>query len=342
MINRNINNKEMEKLLAIYIPTYHRADSLLRTIKSVVDNVNFKEIELYISNDDASDTDTEYIGKKMAAQYNNISFFSNEKNLGSDGNMFLASRIKKTKYVLLLGDDDTLEQGVLQYLCEKLVCIEKSGGSDFLVLNSKTMDGDKELYSNPLKIVEDVTYKTTEQAYLKLFDKLTFGTIIWNMNSFQNLCKKDYEKYLGTLHLYAGICWEMALHSFRKNKIYLISRICICRHEEEEKSWKASEAYLYYVAMPKMKKVFPFFNHNPYRKDILHIFNKNYSFKNQCRILQEMSFRVFFEKNYDKELTSVQRTIAFFVLLLPKKVRRIRANYSPVEWTKHLVKTRRI
>lgn len=79
-----------QPILSICIPTYNRAETLDKCIKSITDNDNFtNNIEIIIS-DNSTDDATMNVANKYANKYPNICYYKNESNVGGERNFILA------------------------------------------------------------------------------------------------------------------------------------------------------------------------------------------------------------------------------------------------------------
>lgn len=107
---------ETNYLLTIAIPTYNRKNLLKRALDSIIPQLNPK-IEVLVS-DNASDDGTD---KMMDELFPMVRYIKNNTNIGADGNFLQCYKEARGKYVILLGSDDRLATGALNYLTEFLV-----------------------------------------------------------------------------------------------------------------------------------------------------------------------------------------------------------------------------
>ena len=107
--------EETTILLTIAIPTYNRKNLLKRALDSIVPQLNSK-VEILVS-DNASDDGTD---KMIAEAYPMVRYIKNEVNVGADNNFLQCYREAKGKYVILLGSDDRLADGAIDYFTEFL------------------------------------------------------------------------------------------------------------------------------------------------------------------------------------------------------------------------------
>lgn len=104
-------------LVSICIPTYNRCELLKKNINSIICQKEFKDglVEVVIS-DNASDDDTEKVGRTFADKYPNIKYFRNKENCRENFQLVLG---RATGILRKLNNDRLLfVQGGLKVLCE--------------------------------------------------------------------------------------------------------------------------------------------------------------------------------------------------------------------------------
>lgn len=112
-------------LLSVCIPTYKRQDNLRRCIQSVIDQIERYDLSdtvlIYVV-DDASPDDT----KAVMDEYRHLGYFhgiSRQENLGMNQNIkiMLQEAAVKSRYQLILTDDDYLQLDALKQVVDHLV-----------------------------------------------------------------------------------------------------------------------------------------------------------------------------------------------------------------------------
>ena len=111
-----------QPLLSICIPTWNRAKYLKLSLDSFMEqikDINLLELELYVS-DNCSDDNTQtivqdYINKGLPITYNR-----NSENIGAARNFQKCMKWSSGKYILLLGDDDSLNPGSVKLILDKI------------------------------------------------------------------------------------------------------------------------------------------------------------------------------------------------------------------------------
>lgn len=105
----------IKPLISICIPTYNRADVLIKSLESYVNCNGFDdEIEVIIS-DNASTDKTQEVGEEYASKYANVKYFRNEENI-RDKNFPLSLERATGEYLKLMKDNLILSKNGLIYL----------------------------------------------------------------------------------------------------------------------------------------------------------------------------------------------------------------------------------
>lgn len=177
-----MNNNEV--LLSICIPTYNRAKALDGNLKALNKQVSGKNLplELMVS-DNCSSDETSTVVNKYIEEGMPINYIRNTINLGMDGNFAQCYRKATGKYVLVLGDDDYLIDGML----EKLLDYLKNGdyGLVHLKTNSQTKILEEEFTDSTLFLqnisywITYITSNVVNAKYIKEYDfEKNFGTFL--------------------------------------------------------------------------------------------------------------------------------------------------------------------
>ena len=110
--------------LSVIIPTFNRLELLKRAVKSVQEQ-DFKDIEIIISDDHSNDGTKEFC-ENLIKQDSRIKYFLNEKyKKGPNGNKNNGLDRARGEFISFLDDDDELLKGALSTLLAK----EKEGFS---------------------------------------------------------------------------------------------------------------------------------------------------------------------------------------------------------------------
>lgn len=186
----------VKPLLSICIPTYNRVEYLKRSIESIIHQKAFidNKVEIVIA-DNASADGTDIMVNEYTKQYDNISYYRNEKNIGNDNFPFALS---KGTGVLRRLCNDTLcfKDGSLEYICG--IVTEYAEKRPFICwLESKGTEDIKECDFRTG--IRDVSYWMTSIASFSIWDtecteieKDTFGAelLLWQVRKALELSSK--------------------------------------------------------------------------------------------------------------------------------------------------------
>lgn len=143
-------------ILSILIPTYNRVDYLMKNLNVLFKQMDSKiidSVEIIVS-DNCSDDETLKQLNLIEKTNINFRFWSNEKNIGADGNFLKLVREAKGKFLWLFGDDEYLLEGSLNRVINYLK--ENEGYGLFHISNSKR----KKVitYSNKVEYMKQVNF----------------------------------------------------------------------------------------------------------------------------------------------------------------------------------------
>ena len=161
--------------LSIVIPTYNRADKLLRLLNNI-------EFELFRSNlsvpiqvlvgDNASTDNTREVVSSFEPTKFKLYYFRQEKNLGFDGNVRFLYEVVDSDYIWFFSDDDILLPGsiatVMKGLLETkpdvlLFSFIQPRGAETRTFN---LPGQFEVITDPKEIIRLVAYYPKISIYL--------------------------------------------------------------------------------------------------------------------------------------------------------------------------------
>ncbi len=113
--------------LSIVIPTYNRADKLLRLLRNIEVELSdynlIDQIQVLVS-DNASSDDTQLKVASFSSVEYRLSYFRQEENIGFDGNVRFLYEIAQTDYVWFFSDDDILLPGAISKVMKGLTEIK--------------------------------------------------------------------------------------------------------------------------------------------------------------------------------------------------------------------------
>ena len=112
------DNLHQSPLVSVGIPTYNRADQLLKAVESIIDQ-DYNNLEIIIS-DNASQDNTENVCRKLCTEYQYIKYIKQEYNKGATFNFREVLKQSAGEYFMWLSDDDWLEHGYIKNCFSKL------------------------------------------------------------------------------------------------------------------------------------------------------------------------------------------------------------------------------
>lgn len=104
--------------LSFCIPTYNRANYILETLDSIIDQAG-DSIEIVIC-DNASTDNTEEIVRKAKLRFPNITYYRWPKNMGADLNYLKTVELAKGDFCWFLGSDDLIKKGAIEKIKQEI------------------------------------------------------------------------------------------------------------------------------------------------------------------------------------------------------------------------------
>lgn len=283
--------KESE-LLSIFIPTYNRHVYLKECLDSVLEQVKKYNINIYISNNYPNDTELYKIIENYKKIYSNIFYYENQKNIGIDLNMAKAFEYPKSKYCLMLGDDDFLLENAIDEIINKIKDIDV----DFVLLNTNFYSLNNTIKRELLDIKEDEYINNPidgfkNYGFINHSHGIPYGCLICNLESIKKLNSKDVYRYVETSHLYSGVLWDMLVNKKCFNTALLISKATIGMRQEGEKTWTKDLIDIYFRQVPLWLKKLPSYYKKVSNKFLKSYYKNIFNFRFLVRILSEINFK---------------------------------------------------
>lgn len=110
-----------KKLLSIAIPTYNRSQLLDKALSVLLPQTEefIEYVDVSVLNNCSTDNSREVLDK-YSAQYTNLTVYNHEVNNGMDWNIIQCYNVSKSKYLLILGDDDIILDGGIRRIIQLL------------------------------------------------------------------------------------------------------------------------------------------------------------------------------------------------------------------------------
>lgn len=196
-----------QPILSICIPTWNRRYSLQYTLKSIIDQDEFKswDVEIVIS-DNASTDETEVEVWKLCKKYKNIRYFRNEENIWSSPNVNKVFSLWRWEYLRLLWSDSLINSwwiwNTLRVIKEKTPDIIYNTCSHVEKFKKLKNDYDSQLNVYTFKSTRDFLLYLWEQynydsnSFMHIEHLLTFISCICLSNEFyKNAIESIYRDY---------------------------------------------------------------------------------------------------------------------------------------------------
>ncbi|MFA6547756.1 MAG: glycosyltransferase family 2 protein [Candidatus Magasanikbacteria bacterium] len=256
--------------LSICIPTYCRANNLDQCLSTIFAQIGknpdlLSEIEIVVS-DNASTDNTRLVVEKFIKQYSNITYFINKENLGCDANYIESVVNSNGKYAWIIGDDDFILNGALDYLVKYL---KNNILALYTVQTEKFVDM-ATVYKkrNYLENVEHFAPKAHNEFFAKNYCIGLLSSMIFNRQMWLDVDRTGY--FVGWS--YYEIALKMIAQSnlpFEHNGASLVSTMQSC-------DWiKGGTEFYYFINWNRILKKLPSFGYNiNYVNQILSSFPK--------------------------------------------------------------------
>lgn len=178
--------------LTIAIPTFNRIEFLKRCLRSLASQINRlpresqQEIDLYVSDNFSSDGTIEFL-LDFQNEFESLRLNFGEKNQGPDWNIANCYDKALGDYVLVLGDDDLLIDGAIEWI------LNTTSKNDYGLLFLKAYSGEYFIAPPPSLLSRDLVVDS-DNSILTLSDRLTFiSSLVLKKN-----CFIQASRYLGT------------------------------------------------------------------------------------------------------------------------------------------------
>lgn len=153
--------------LSILIPTYNRANKLLRLLKiidSELSMLNMSDSVHILVSDNASTDHTSKVISEISPKLLNLQYFRQQKNLGFDGNVNFLYEHNKADYGWYISDDEIIFPGALATILKAL----ESHRPDLLLFSFCQPPGvknDSFNFQNPIEVIRN-TDEIIKLAYI--------------------------------------------------------------------------------------------------------------------------------------------------------------------------------
>ena len=179
--------------LSICIPTYNRAKILEESLRLLLPQCVDRPVEVCISNNASTDGTA-----ALLESYPAVFRETRERNIGIDRNILAALRMARGRYVLPIGDDETIGAHGVDSILSAL-----RSKPDLLMLN-----GWHRAKAHLPPRLQGKTITDLREAFQSLWDKMPLGGFVIP----RAYAEPEYtDRYLGTHHAYSGAVWDYLL-----------------------------------------------------------------------------------------------------------------------------------
>lgn len=202
-----------QPILSICIPTWNRRYSLQYTLKSIIDQDEFKswDVEIVIS-DNASTDETEVEVWKLCKEYKNIRYFRNKENIWSNPNINKVLSLWEWEYLWLLGSDDCISKNALKIMINTIKITPK------IILCKRYSS-----WENNIGIINNINDNVFGfKSFIDLLKKETNKQDIDVFFTFMSIICFEKKYFNDSLKLLINQYWEnmLSLHSFNFSFIW--------------------------------------------------------------------------------------------------------------------------
>lgn len=226
-----------EPLLSICIPTFERERDLRRCLDSIfnTDNETRSKIEICISDNRSSYNFLLLMEDYI--KYKNLRYHINKSNTGFDQNMLTVIGMAKSKYIMLLGNDDIIAEGGISKLLKTL----NRDLPDAVFMNYNIKLNKEQKSYNAYKLAEDRSELNLNWILYNLREKSGFISSIVFKRSVLNNKSENIYRFIGTQFIHFAIIFD-ALKS--TNTICYLSHPIVTAFDENSDTYNVKNVFL--------------------------------------------------------------------------------------------------
>ena len=203
-------------MLTIALPVYNGALRIRPLLDSLVQNLRcFPEIEVLVLDNASTDKTLEVINS-YRSKIARLRVISHENNIGPDSNFAECVRLAGSKYVWIIGDDDTLADGAVQ---EVLSVLSKNPDLVGVLCNFSICPANKVMIKESVIHLE-IDQLVNSAAELTNIAGLNMNFLSAVVHSREHFLSVEAKKYYGSYWLQLGVFLEYSINK----PVYVISR----------------------------------------------------------------------------------------------------------------------
>jgi len=215
--------------LTVLIPTYNRANRLVKSLNSYLSE-DLKNVEFLVIDNDSSDNT--FLSLKNYIENGKIRYEKNYKNIGANRSLYFGFLKAKSKWICILPDDDYLEKG---FLSELIIATKKNSNKGLIIPAQKHMNGEYTKCFDKSTSLSNIFLKLLAvSSYVKCnlsIQSIFIIQIISKFNSFKNinqsgkisLCKSGlFKAVVAIINLLLSIILSIYFNIFKLVILYFL------------------------------------------------------------------------------------------------------------------------
>lgn len=221
-----------DKILSIYIPTYNRADKVVKQLKFLLNEikeVDKEKVEIIVNDNCSSDNTQEEVLKCI--NNTKVIYHRNDHNLGIVGNGYAAAQFATGKHLWIIGDDDVMFPGVVKRVCYILT---EHPDVSYVYLNYAPLNEPHKLaYDGPTGLISDgaamMIRKMPDEIHVVILTSASIYLTEAFVEAVKNIPLETEESY--------GINGYASLASMKKGKSFFDPKLWLF-NDSENMSWR--------------------------------------------------------------------------------------------------------
>lgn len=258
-----MNNKF---LISIAIPTYNRADSLQRLLSYITLKIeNMSDlVQICISNNCSTDNTEEVVFNFQKKYPNLIKYKKNEKNFGSDRNVFLVMGMADGNFVWLFGDDDMIVEDGINKVINFInkYCNNNTGliilGHSVCINNNQNQKNKEVIYLNTSENGKGEIYKMNIKNVMGTSSDKSFLSILIINNRFVKKIMEDeveiIKKAIGNYYIHSFV-YQLMLLKYSDLEVIKFNKIIVDEGPHYRKPFIEDEFLVFHSSRRKLNKL---------------------------------------------------------------------------------------
>jgi glycosyltransferase involved in cell wall biosynthesis len=207
-------------LVTVGIPTYNRPEGLRKTLASITGQ-SYQNLEIIISDNGSTGSDTENVVKEFQKKDPRIQYFRQDENLGPAANFAFVLMKATGVYFMWATDDDERNQDFIQSCINLLLLHSKTGMAFCNIVNIDSLGRIIREYPS-FTIFSGISSRETISRYLKSPEFFGKANLIYSLYR-TDICKQAWETCPLMDHWGSDMCF--VLGALSRGGICIDSRV---------------------------------------------------------------------------------------------------------------------